>query len=490
MPPVRILEHGSVEVYGSADLFVLCAGFVYSSNSSQIERPLLQIQCHRCRVPLLINHPGSQFQCPHCGAVNVVVVPQGGAPRDGQIAVGKKNMRKVAVLGSFVGLGLLALVLGWWGAVLGGALLAWSIAGGLGKVRGPVELVLPQTRRLVFVSLGVGLGSFVTTCGVLGGVSRQDMAEKKIREAKEAAEREDAAAMAEQKRVAEEATAKASHDAALRANLSTAVSAYVTALNEAQALIDSGDWAKAKTKLDAAVVAVADYRTLDPVPAEITALTPRYDELRDTLDLHRRETEVQAWITRAEGVVGDKNKCQNTEEVEAANRQVEGLRESDAGYAEVQTLSGKLDRCAADMPPPSEWRYAVVDDPMGGQVGVAKVQSSNAFEFDFPYRGLQHATLTVRDDKGTSVYVAVERGQFVCFMGCSVMVRFDDGKPQRWRAVGPSDHSTDTLFLRSEAKFLKQLKKARTVRFEAAFYQEGMRVLEFPVARFDAGQFM
>lgn len=138
------------------------------------------------------------------------------------------------------------------------------------------------------------------------------------------------------------------------------------------------------------------------------------------------------------------------------------------------------------MPAPSAWRYNIRKDAMGGTVATATVDSSNTFEFDFPYTGTQNATLTIRNDKGRDVLLSIETGQFMCTLGCSVEVRFDDGKSVRWRATGTSDHSTTTIFLRKESNFIKALSKTDVLRIEAQFYQAGSRVLEFPVARFDA----
>ncbi|MCA9701645.1 MAG: hypothetical protein KC431_29260, partial [Myxococcales bacterium] len=291
-----------------------------------------------------------------------------------------------------------------------------------------------------------------------------------------------------EKREAEEAAAKAAHEAELKASAGKAATEYAAGLDAVEALVSENKWVEADEKMTEVATAIAEYRALDPVPAEIAALVPQHEALTPKLDANRRERETAAWIERAEAVVGDRAKCEEPSEVAAAREQVEGLQESDVGYAKVQELNTKLEGCLKNMPPPSEWRYNVRDDPMGGAVATAAVQSSNSFEFEFPYQGIQHVSLTIRSDDGTDVILSIEQGQFLCTMGCSVMVRFDDGPTDRWRAVGPSDHSTESIFLRKESQFLKQLKNARVLRIEADFFQEGKRVLEFPVARFDASK--
>ena len=457
----------------------------------------MQIQCHHCRNPLTVNPAGGQFQCPTCGALNAVGAPIGvpmqphyntAAPRPAPQPPQKDNRRAIVII-AFMVLGITALFMGWWGIGLGVALLAWAIAGALGKIKGPINLVFPQsTRSTLLAAVGIGLGGFVTTCGVMGGVTQHDAAKKKEREAQEKADRDAAAKAEREKREAEEAAAKAAHEAELKASAGKAATEYAAGLDAVEALVSENKWVEADEKMTEVATAIAEYRALDPVPAEIAALVPQHEALTPKLDANRRERETAAWIERAEAVVGDRAKCEEPSEVAAAREQVEGLQESDVGYAKVQELNTKLEGCLKNMPPPSEWRYNVRDDPMGGAVATAAVQSSNSFEFEFPYQGIQHATLTIRSDDGTDVILSIEQGQFLCTMGCSVMVRFDDGPTDRWRAVGPSDHSTESIFLRKESQFLKQLKNARVLRIEADFFQEGKRVLEFPVARFDASK--
>lgn len=77
----------------------------------------------------------------------------------------------------------------------------------------------------------------------------------------------------------------------------------------------------------------------------------------------------------------------------------------------------------------------------------------------------------------------IERGHFLCSSidGCEILVRFDDKQPERYDAVGPSDHSTTALFIQGYESFLTSLHKARRVRIQAQFYREGHRVFTFNV---------
>lgn len=135
----------------------------------------------------------------------------------------------------------------------------------------------------------------------------------------------------------------------------------------------------------------------------------------------------------------------------------------------------------------SSWTYTTDTDSMtGGTIKFALVRSTNTVTFGFPYGGPQHATLVLRKHPrvGQDVILSIERGQFLCssFDGCTVLVRFDGGKATTWSAAEPADHSTTTLFIRNSQTFVTKLRKAKTVRLAARFYQEGEPVFIFNVA--------
>lgn len=98
------------------------------------------------------------------------------------------------------------------------------------------------------------------------------------------------------------------------------------------------------------------------------------------------------------------------------------------------------------------WRYDYMIDEMTDKPSLfATNESENVVEFGFPYRGVQHATLTLRTHPkyGKDVIVSIERGQILCpsYDGCSVSVRFDDGKVQKFRASPSGDRSTISISL-------------------------------------------
>jgi hypothetical protein len=153
---------------------------------------------------------------------------------------------------------------------------------------------------------------------------------------------------------------------------------------------------------------------------------------------------------------------------------------------------------AAPEPKPEQsgqqWTYDVREDKMtGGATRHAYVLSTNTVTFRSPYAGAQHGRLSLRIDPqyGRDVIFSIERGQLLCrsFEDCDVLVRFDEGKPERFSAVGPADNSSETVFFRNYDRFLGKLRKAQIVRISLNVYQEGAPVFEFDVSGFNEAKY-
>ncbi len=140
---------------------------------------------------------------------------------------------------------------------------------------------------------------------------------------------------------------------------------------------------------------------------------------------------------------------------------------------------------------PTKWAYSEYQDEMGrGTTKLAQVVSSNTVRFGFPYQGETRATLQLRKSPkyGQDVMVRVERGQFVSsYTKNFVTVRFDDGELWKFAIGEPEDGATGLLFMRpvDAESFIDQLRKAKSLKIEADFYQEGPRVFEFAVRGLD-----
>jgi hypothetical protein len=141
-----------------------------------------------------------------------------------------------------------------------------------------------------------------------------------------------------------------------------------------------------------------------------------------------------------------------------------------------------------------KWLYSEHTDAMTSKpTRHAIIRSENAVSFDFPYQGLQHATLTLRDHPtyGKDVFLSIERGQILCqsYQDCSLRIRFDEASPSQWAAVGPADNGTTTAFIRGYSRFLANLRRSSMVRIQVPVYQEGEPVFEFEVGGFDLGRY-
>lgn len=145
--------------------------------------------------------------------------------------------------------------------------------------------------------------------------------------------------------------------------------------------------------------------------------------------------------------------------------------------------------------PGSQWTYYKFDDDMGkGAYYTAFTSSTNTVEFDFPYSGAQHATLSLRTHPrlGKDVIIRIEKGQLLCdsYDGCTVLVRFDDAKAEGFSALPPEDHSSEILFIQNYGRFVEKMLKAKRVRIEVKVFQEGAPVFEFDVSGFDKTKYL
>lgn len=142
-----------------------------------------------------------------------------------------------------------------------------------------------------------------------------------------------------------------------------------------------------------------------------------------------------------------------------------------------------------------KWRYGSIRDEMSGRTShSASIESENTVNFDFPYSGAQHATLRLRNHPryGKDVIMSIEKGQILCpsYGNCTIGIKFDDHATNQWRASGPSDHSSDTIFLRNQGAFRQKMRRSDVVRIQIPVYQEGSVVFRFEVGGFSQEKFL
>lgn len=134
----------------------------------------------------------------------------------------------------------------------------------------------------------------------------------------------------------------------------------------------------------------------------------------------------------------------------------------------------------------AEWKYKKTEEEMGrGTISLATTKSTNKAKFGFPYNGAQRATLTIRNHpkSGINVLFSIQKGQFLCssYDGCVVYVKFDNEQPIKFSASGASSHDSTVIFINKENYFLSKLSKAKKLRIQSEFYNEGSVVFKFNV---------
>lgn len=133
----------------------------------------------------------------------------------------------------------------------------------------------------------------------------------------------------------------------------------------------------------------------------------------------------------------------------------------------------------------ADWSYIDHADPMNsGKIKHAMLVSENQFTLDFPYQGLNFATLHIQQ-QGKSrheVAVSIEKGQILCRHGnCDIKVRFDDAKPVTFEGAPQADHDPKFAYLKStdSARFVASSLKAKRILVQVTLYRQGSPLLEF-----------
>lgn len=131
----------------------------------------------------------------------------------------------------------------------------------------------------------------------------------------------------------------------------------------------------------------------------------------------------------------------------------------------------------------AQWTYKASSDPMNvGQIKTAAVESQDSLKLAFPYSGKNHGRFMVRQHPrlGLDVIFQVDKGQLICRVsGCTLLVRFDDGKPIAFAAVGAEDNSANVIFLTNSKRFVESARKANRILAQPTLFQNGSQVLTF-----------
>lgn len=132
----------------------------------------------------------------------------------------------------------------------------------------------------------------------------------------------------------------------------------------------------------------------------------------------------------------------------------------------------------------ADWQYATQEDKMSSKPArYAVLESNSSLDLPFPYSGKNFGRLQIRQHpkSGLNVLVSVDKGQVLCrsYDGCKVTVRFDDAPPVSFSGTAPADHSSTTVFIENEQRFVAAAKKAKRILVQLTMYQAGNQVLEF-----------
>ena len=184
-----------------------------------------------------------------------------------------------------------------------------------------------------------------------------------------------------------------------------------------------------------------------------------------------------------------------TPEADTAAKQIPELEAAVKAVEEAERIRAAEAAAAAEAQRLADkWMYRINEDPMTSRKSrSATIESENTVDFDFPYQGSQHGTLTLRDHPtyGRDVIFSIEQGQLLCqsYTDCQIRVRFDEGNPEGWSAVGPADNSSTSIFLRNQARFVQKLRAAKVVRLQVPAYQQGEPMFEFQVGGLDYARY-
>jgi TonB family protein len=126
----------------------------------------------------------------------------------------------------------------------------------------------------------------------------------------------------------------------------------------------------------------------------------------------------------------------------------------------------------------SKWRYDWIPDKLTGKDTLAaSIESDDGMDM----------AIERHQGGGTSAYVFLREGSgklFFCgFSGCTVRLRFDNGKIESWSATDSGNGSNSSLHFVQVANLISRLKRSRRVIIEVPIFEEGPTAFEFFVDR-------
>jgi hypothetical protein len=107
-------------------------------------------------------------------------------------------------------------------------------------------------------------------------------------------------------------------------------------------------------------------------------------------------------------------------------------------------------------------------------------------------RSVSHSayiTLTIRKRTNgtTDIMLHASEGEFAPEYATGqqmLKVRFDQTPAENYAVIGAADHDAGKMFILTGARFIKKLKKARTLLIQASIVDNGTNIMEFDVHNF------
>lgn len=130
------------------------------------------------------------------------------------------------------------------------------------------------------------------------------------------------------------------------------------------------------------------------------------------------------------------------------------------------------------------WTYQETTDGKGKQYHASiYAKGSPATE------GPQRVTLFIRNhpEWGQSTYLMRDESGFVCARDCTLTLRFDDGKPERWAATIPPT-GEPAIFIDKNEALIARLRKSQRLSIDTEWKDEGKKTLEFEVGGLQAAK--
>ena len=171
--------------------------------------------------------------------------------------------------------------------------------------------------------------------------------------------------------------------------------------------------------------------------------------------------------------------CSNNE-----HSNLEVIKSAEMKRVKVQKHKAYLAKQEAEL---YKWKYAESKDEMTSKsVYQASLLSKDIAELDFPYDGGTSLELNIRDNNGSkNVFVHASNGQITDdYQNKTLVVRFDDDAPIQFSVVESSDGDPEYRFIVDANRFIKRLKKAKKLKIQLKFYNNGLHVFDFDVKDF------